>query len=62
MGGNYGAIDADDYTCNGYRIIKIYSSPYTLQADLSIYVQVISSGGIAWEGTYFFLININSHY
>ena len=24
----YGAIDADDYSCHGYYIIKISSSPY----------------------------------
>ena len=36
MEGNYGAIDADGYTCNGYYIIKFSSSPYTLQEDLSV--------------------------
>ena len=41
---NYGAIDADDYTCHDYYIIKFSSSPYTLQVDLSIDGQVISSG------------------
>ena len=39
----YGAIDTDDYSCRGYYIIKFYSYPYTLQADLSIDGQVISS-------------------
>ena len=38
------AIDADDYSCHGYYIIKFSSSPYTLQEDLSIDGQVISSG------------------
>ena len=37
MEGKYCAIDADDYSCNGYCIIKISLSPYTLQADLIIY-------------------------
>ena len=58
----YGAIDNDDSSCHGYYIIKFYSSPYTHQADLSIDGQVISSGKIVCEGTYFFPININSHY
>ena len=62
MEGNYGAIDADDSSCNGYYIIKISSSLYTLQVDLSIDGQVISSGEILCEGTYFFPININSRY
>ena len=51
--GNYGAIDADDYTCHVYYIIIFTSSPYTFQADLSKYGQVISSGEIVCEGTYF---------
>ena len=59
MEGNYGAIDADDSSCNGYYIIKISSSPYTLQSDLIIDGQVISSGEMVCEGTYFFPININ---
>ena len=58
----YGAIDTDDYSCRGYYIIKFYSYPYTLQADLSIDDKVISSGVIVCEGTYLFPININSHY
>ena len=37
------AIDADDYACNGYYIIRFSSSAYTLQVDLSIDGQVISS-------------------
>ena len=62
MEGKYGAINSDDSSCHGYYIIKISSSPYTLQADLSIYGQVISSGETLCEGTYFFPINISSHY
>ena len=62
MEGEHGAIDADDYTCNGYYIIKVSSSPYILQADLSIDGQVISSGEIVCEGTDFFSIHINYHY
>ena len=63
MEGRYGAIDADDSSCHGYYIIKISSSPYTLQSDLIIDGQVISSGEMVCEGTYFFPININSrHY
>ena len=37
MEGNYGAIDADDSTCHIYYIMIFSPSPYTLQADLSIY-------------------------
>ena len=58
----YGAIDTDNYPCHGYYIIKFYSSPYTLQYELSIDGRVISSGEIVREGNYFFPININSHY
>ena len=58
----YGAIDTDHSSCHGYYIIRFSSSPYTLQADLSIDGQVISSGEILCEGNYFFPININYHY
>ena len=51
---NYGAIDADEYTCHGYYIIKFSSYTYTLQYDLSIDGQVIYSGEMVCEGTYFF--------
>ena len=61
MEGNYGAIDAGDFVCHGYFIINFSSSPYNLQADLSIDGEVISSGKIVFEGTYFFPININHH-
>ena len=60
--GKYGSIDTDYYSCNGYYIIKFSSYTYTLQADLSIDGQVISSGKILCKGTYFFPININYHY
>ena len=39
---NYGAIDADDYSCHGYYIIKFSSSSYIIQSDLSIYGWKIS--------------------
>ena len=38
--GKYGAIDADNSSCCGYCIIKLYSTPCTLQSDLSIYGHV----------------------
>ena len=62
MEGNYGSVDTDDSSFNGYHIIKFSSSPYTLQAYLSIDGQVISSVEMVFEGTYFFPININYHY
>ena len=62
MEGKYGAIDTDDYSCHGYYIINFSSSPYKFQSDFSIDGQVISSGKMLCEGTYFFPININSHY
>ena len=52
--GNYGDIYADDSSCHVYYIIKIYSYPYTLQTDLSIYGQVIYSSEMVCKGTYFF--------
>ena len=51
MEGNYGVIDDDNSTCHGYYIIVFSSSPYTLQADLSIDAQVISSGEMVCEVT-----------
>ena len=51
----YGAIDDDDFSCHGYYIIKFSSSPYTLQADLSIDFRVISSGEMVNEGNYLFI-------
>ena len=56
------AIDTGNYSCHGYYIINFSSSPYTPQADFIIDGQVISSGKSVCEGTYFFSININSHY
>ena len=56
------AFDTDDYSCYGCYILKFSSSTYTLQLYLSIDGQVIFSGEILYEGTYFFGININSHY
>ena len=58
----YGAIDTDDSSCYGCFIIKFSSSPNTLQANLIIGGQVISSSEIVYEGNYFFPININSRY
>ena len=40
----YDAIDTDDSSCRDYYIINFSSYPYTLQADLIIDGQVISSG------------------
>ena len=58
----YGETNTYDSLCHGYYIIKFSSYPYTPQVDLSIYGKFISSGEIVCEGTYFFPININSHY
>ena len=60
--GKYVAIDTDNSSCHGYYITKFSSSPYTLQADLSIDGKFISSGEIVCGGNYFFSISINSHY
>ena len=49
--GNYGAIDADDFTCNGYYIIRNSLSLYTLQAELNVAGQVIYSGEMVCEVT-----------
>ena len=62
MEGNYSAVDTDDSSCQDYHIIKFSSSLYTLQAGLIIDEQVISSCKMVCEGTYFFIINIISHY
>ena len=50
----YGAIGDDYYTCHGYYIINFSSSQYILQSDLNSDGQVISSGEMVCEGTYFF--------
>ena len=54
MEDRYCDIDDDDSTCHGYYIIRFYSSPYTIQSEFSINGQVISSGEMVCEGTYFF--------
>ena len=56
--GNYDAVDADNYICHGYYIIRFSLSPYTLQSDLIIYSQVISSCEMVCEGTFFQSISI----
>ena len=58
----YGTIDADDYSSHSYYIIKISSSPYTLQLDFSSDGEVISSCEMVCKVDYFFPININYHY
>ena len=40
---------------------NIYSSICTLQTDLNIYGQVVSSGEMVCEGTYYLPITINYH-
>ena len=62
MEGKYGAIDIDDSSCHDYDIIKLSSSPYTLQSGLGVDGQVISSSEMVCEGNYLCKININSHY
>ena len=62
MEGGICALGADYYLCHGYYIIKFYSYPYNLQADLSVDGQVIYYGEMLCEGNYFFLVNINSLY
>ena len=52
MEGNYVTIDDDDSSCHGYYIIKLFSSTYTLQTDLSIYGQVMSSSEMVHEKNY----------
>ena len=53
----YGAIGSDDSKFHGYYIIKYYSYPNTIQSDWNIDVQLISSGEMVCEGTYYFSIN-----
>ena len=52
---NVGDIDADETSFHGYYIIRFYSTPYTLQEDLNIHGQVISSVDIVCKGDYFYL-------
>ena len=47
--GKYGAIVTENSSCHGYYIIKFSSTPYTLQAYLSIYGLFISPGEIVRE-------------
>ena len=42
--GNFGVIYSNDTSCHGSYIIIFTFSPYTLQEDLNIYVQVIYFG------------------
>ena len=62
MKGKYVAMAVDYSSCHGYYIITFSSSLYTLQSDLSINGQVISSGEMVCEINFLFLININSNY
>ena len=41
---NYGAIDSETASFQGYYIINFSLSPYTLQYNMNIGVQVIYSG------------------
>ena len=59
---NYDVFDVSYYTCHGYYIIKFSSSSYNLQSDFNIVGQLISSGEMVCNGTYYFSININFHY
>ena len=52
--GNYGAIDANNFTYPGYNIIKFSLSLYILQANLSIDGPVIFSVGMVCERAHFF--------
>ena len=62
MEGKYSGIGADDSSFNGYYVIKFASYTYTLQSDLSIDGEVISSSEMVREGSYLLPININSSY
>ena len=58
----YGATGTDYSSCHGYYIIKFSSYTYILQSYLIIDGQVIYSGEMVCEGTFFFPININYHF
>ena len=61
--GNDGDIDDDNTSFRGYYNIIIFSScKYTLQADLNIDGQVISSGEMVCEGAYYLPMNIRYRY
>ena len=49
---NYGAIDTDDTSCQGFYIITFPLSPYTLQEDLNIDVKFIYSGKMVCKRIY----------
>ena len=59
---NHGVIDADNYSCHGYHIIKISSYPDTLQSDLNINGQFISSDEMLCEGNHYFPFDFNPCY
>ena len=42
--GNFGSIDAEDMSCNGYYTIKFSSYPYILQEISTVYGRVINYG------------------
>ena len=50
---NYVTIDADNAPCQGYYIIRFSSFSYTVQEDINIDGQVLSSSEMVFEGTYF---------
>ena len=54
MEGNCNAIDANNFTCHVYNIIKFALSSYILQADLSIDSPVIFSVEMVCERAHFF--------
>ena len=58
----YSAIDADDYSCYGYYIIKFSSSSFTPQSELSTDGQGIYFVEMVCWGKCFFPISINSHF
>ena len=60
--GTDGSIDADDSAYHGWYIIRFSLSLHTLQSDLNIDGQVISSDEMVCEGNYYFPVNINSCY
>ena len=57
-----GAIDVDYTWCHGHYIIRFSSYSYNLKDDFNIYVGLISSSKMVYEGTYPPTTNSNSHY
>ena len=51
--GSIGAIDSDIRNSNGYYMVGLESSPYTLQGNKTIYGQVIESGELIANIGYF---------